>query len=204
MSNSRSTQHPLAIKLLASTLVYLASFNLLAQEQSPTLPDRSESRQFEEFDEPENQPESDDNHKQREGMTLARLTAIIENVGKNVEVNENGSITFTYDDAQLLAVVAEQANRMRIIAPVIAASDITENQMAAMLVSNYHLALDARYAVGDGVLYSAYVHPLRELTTNQVRSAIRQVATLRNTFGTSYSSGEMSFGIQQQQERTDI
>ncbi len=130
-------------------------------------------------------------------MDLSKMTAIIKDLGESVEIAQNGStIAFTYDNAQLIAVVSETANRMRLISPVMSASDMTESQMAASLVSNYHLALDARYAVGDGILYTVYIHPLKELTAEQLRSAIRQVATLRNTFGTSYSSGEMTFGVE--------
>jgi len=169
-------------------------------EQQAEPKQKRESRQFEEFVEPEEQsPSAVDS----EPMSLAKLTAIINDVGDNVQSN-GGSVSFTFADAQLVAVVSEQANRMRLISPVISASDLTQAQMAATLVSNYHLALDARYAVGDGVLYSAFIHPLQELTTEQVISAIRQVANLRNTFGTSYTSGEMSFGVQQQEERIDI
>lgn len=182
------------MSLLASAVLFASSFDARSQQDN--------TKQFEEFAEP-NITEPENNSAASEPMSLAKMTSIIKDVGNNVEVQNNGTITFTFNEAQLIAVAAEPANRMRLIAPVIAASDLSDEQMAAILVSNYHLALDARYAVGDGILYSAYIHPLKELTTEQLISAIRQVATLRNTFGTSYSSGEMSFGIQTQ-ERIDI
>lgn len=195
------------MRLLTSAILTVASFNVFSQQEDSQPQERGDTRQFEEFSDPEQ-----DNNGQRQKaptlndsgpMTLEKLTAIINEVGNNVEVQNGGSITFTFNEAQLIAVVAEQANRMRLIAPIVAAGDLTADQMAATLVSNYHLALDARYAVGEGVLYSAYIHPLKELTSNQLVSAIRQVATLRNTFGTSYTSGEMSFGVQTE-ERIDI
>ena len=139
-----------------------------------------------------------------EGMTKTTLIQTLRQISDTTEELPNGVITLTVNDAQLLVMVAEPANRMRVVSPVIQAAELTQEQMAAILVSNYHLALDARYAVGEGILYSAYIHPLKELTTAQVESAIRQVATLRNTFGTSYTSGELSFGIQQESERIDI
>lgn len=197
----------LTMRLLTSAILTVASFNVFSQQEDSQPQERGDTRQFEEFSDPEQ-----DNNGQRQKaptlndsgpMTLEKLTAIINEVGNNVEVQNGGSITFTFNEAQLIAVVAEQANRMRLIAPIVAAGDLTADQMAATLVSNYHLALDARYAVGEGVLYSAYIHPLKELTSNQLVSAIRQVATLRNTFGTSYTSGEMSFGVQTE-ERIDI
>lgn len=139
-----------------------------------------------------------------EGMTRARLIETLRQISDTTEELSNGVVTLTVNDAQLLVMIAEQANRMRVVSPVIQAAELTQEQMAAVMVSNYHLALDARYAVGEGILYSAYIHPLKELTTEQVESAIRQVATLRNTFGTSYTSGELSFGVQQESERIDI
>jgi len=203
-------QNTFTMKLLASAILTLASANIFAQEESE-LPKRGDTKQFEEFAQPDAAPtqperpetEQDSTASQSGPMTLEKLTAIIQQVGNNVEV-QDGTVAFTFADAQLLAVVAEPANRMRLLAPVIAASELSEAQMAATLVSNYHLALDARYAVGDGVLYSAFIHPLKELTVEQLVSAIRQVANLRNTFGTTYSSGEMSFGVQQSQETIDI
>jgi len=94
---------------------------------------------------------------------------------------------------------------MRLVSPVIEASNMSEQQIIASLVSNYHLALDARYAIGSGVLFSTYIHPLAELTESQLISAVRQVATLSKTFGTTYTSGELSFGVQaEEEERIEI
>ena len=88
------------------------------------------------------------------------------------------------------------ANRMRLASAVVNASDMSDEQIISSLVSNYHLALDARYAIGNGVLFSTYIHPMAELTKTQLLSAIRQVSTLNKTFGTSYTSGELSFAVQ--------
>ena len=86
-----------------------------------------------------------------------------------------------------------QHNRMRIVAPITNYSDLTREQLDAVLESNYHKALDARYAVSKDVLFSAYIHPLSEMHERQVRDAVRQVANLALTFGTDYSSGDLSF-----------
>ena len=68
------------------------------------------------------------------------------------------------------------------------------------MVSNFHLALDARYAIAKGVLYAAYIHPLKELTEQQLQSAVIQVSTLRLTFGTTYTSGALTFGADNKNE----
>ena len=61
------------------------------------------------------------------------------------------------------------------------------------LVANFHTALDTRYAIADGVIYSAFIYPLGSLTEEDLRSAIKQVTKARNTFGTEYSSGGIYF-----------
>ncbi len=40
---------------------------------------------------------------------------------------------------------------------------------------------------------AAYIHPLSPLRPEEVYSALRQVAELVKTFGTTYSSGELVF-----------
>ncbi len=32
-----------------------------------------------------------------------------------------------------------------------------------MMIANFHTALDARYAISDGVIYAAFIHPLSSL-----------------------------------------
>jgi len=136
-------------------------------------------------------------------MTLEKMISIIKQIAKEVEVDQ-GNLTFEYDGSTLAIISDTNANRMRIVSPVIEASQMSEEQVVATLISNYHLALDARYAIGNGILYSVYVHSLEELTETMLKSAVRQVATLRKTFGNGYTSGEFSFGINAEEERVDI
>jgi len=138
-----------------------------------------------------------------EVMTPSKIKKIINEIAEEVE-EQNGNLTFYYNGATLALLSDSEANRMRIVAPVIEATQLTEEQILSSMISNYHLALDARYAIGDGILYSVYIHPLAELTETQLVSAVRQVATLRNTFGNGYTSGELTFGVEAQEERLDI
>ncbi len=64
-----------------------------------------------------------------------------------------------------------------------------------MLDTNFHSALDARYVTSNGLVYAAYIHPLSPLRREEILSVLRQVAELVKTFGTPYSSGELSFGF---------
>ncbi len=138
-------------------------------------------------------PSKDDHRK--EAMTQERIAEIVGAYAGSTSGPIN-SLAFNFQGADLVLISDAVANRMRIISPVTPIAELGQEEIIATLVSNYHLALDARYAIGDGLLYAAYIHPLAELTQAQLESAIRQVATLRNTFGSSYTSGELSFGVQ--------
>ncbi len=127
------------------------------------------------------------------GMTEGRLHDLILEIGSDVLIS-GSMVQFTYDGAVLMCISDSAADRMRIISPIIELSEIEGEQLILALAANFHTALDARYAISDGVVYAAYIHPLRPLSDEEVHSAIRQVARARNTFGDEYTSGELFFG----------
>ena len=96
-------------------------------------------------------------------MTQARMVEIVKELVEETEGPDN-SLSFVYDGIAITMVSDVNANRMRLLAAVIDVEQLTEEQILATLVSNYHLALDARYAIGGNVLYSTYIHPLSPLT----------------------------------------
>lgn len=126
-------------------------------------------------------------------MTLDTMDGILRTVTPKIERKSNAWV-LEYVDTPVLVVVDPVANRMRIVAPVIEANEVTEEQWAAILVANFHTALDARYAVSAGMVYSLFLHPLGSLTEADLRSAISQVVTLTKTFGSSYNSTGVVFG----------
>lgn len=107
---------------------------------------------------------------------------------------EKGFVEFTYNNLKMYLISDVKHDRMRIITPVTEYGKISFSQLEKMMVSNFHLALDARYAMSEGVLYSAYIHPLSSLKKNQLESAVDQVSNLATSFGSTYSSGELQFG----------
>ncbi len=125
-------------------------------------------------------------------MNPEKLHAVIEGYTKDVKINNN-VITFTYNEVTLYCVWDASADRMRILSPIARASELEAELIEMALKANYHTVLDARYAIGDDVLYSAFIHPLSSITDEEVESAIRQVATAAQTFGTSFTSGELVF-----------
>ena len=85
-------------------------------------------------------------------------------------------------------------DRIRIVAPIGPEAQLTDQQRKRILEANFHSALDVRYATSNGLVYAAYIHPLSPLRREEIQSALRQVAEPVKTFGTTYSSGELSFG----------
>ena len=65
-----------------------------------------------------------------------------------------------------------------------------------LLCANFDRALDAKYAIHRGLLWSTFVHPLGELTAAEFESGLKQVYTLRATYGTTYTSTDMVFGAE--------
>jgi len=113
----------------------------------------------------------------------------------NVEVikKQKGYIVFMYKKVKMALISDVKHDRMRIISPITEYPALTSKIKDAAMESNFHLALDARYAMSNDVLYSAYIHPLSPLTKEELKSALDQVSTLALTFGSTYSSGELSF-----------
>lgn len=104
-----------------------------------------------------------------------------------------GNWKFIIDTVIFFCITDEFHNRMRIIAPIAKIEDLTEEHIKKCMEANFHTALDIRYAFSDGVIWAAFIHPLKELTENQIESAVNQVYSGVKTFGTYYSGGSLSF-----------
>jgi len=97
-------------------------------------------------------------------------------------------------DLPMIVLTDETNDRMRIIAPIIEASRLDEELLLDCMTANFHSALDVKYAISDGVLWSVYIHPLSPLNEAQVRDAVQQVFLAAATFGSSFSSTPLLFG----------
>ena len=114
---------------------------------------------------------------------------------------EPGSWMAYFDDYILLVVTDEASNRMRIFTPITEEEEVSKIEMARMLRANFHSALDAKYSIYEGFVVSLFTHPLKELTEEQFLDAIAQVANLAKTFGTTYSSTELIFGGEKEEDK---
>ena len=111
----------------------------------------------------------------------------------DVEESKKGYVVFEYKNVKMALISDVNHDRMRIIAPITKYSAITLDQVKKTMESNFHQALDARYAESNDILYSAFIHPMSPLSEIELIKALDQVATLALTFGTSYTSGELSY-----------
>ncbi|WP_378175147.1 hypothetical protein [Aquimarina sp. SS2-1] len=106
----------------------------------------------------------------------------------------SGNWQFVYKETMMLCITDSANNRMRIISPITESGNLDKDLLLDTMTANFHSALDVKYAISNGILWSAYVHPLKELSREQVESAISQVYLAAKTFGTTFSSTELLFG----------
>lgn len=127
-------------------------------------------------------------------MDNEKLDALIRENADAVHHAEPGHWQFDYFGRVLIALTDESMNRMRFITPVAEAAGLDSEILQVCMSANFDRALDARYALNGDYLWSAFIHPLRELEESQVVDALMQVATLAVTFGTNFSSSGLTFG----------
>lgn len=126
-------------------------------------------------------------------MTNDRLGALIGQIDPSAN-GQPGYWQFSLRGRDLLVITDETHNRMRIMAPIAPQDELEEDDFVILLQANFGRALDAKFALNDGVVWSVFIHPLAELTEGQFHDAVEQVATLADNYGTSYASSNLSFG----------
>lgn len=125
-------------------------------------------------------------------MTPENLISLVKQESDTLSISGN-QIQFKVNNGLLICIFDENANRMRIISPIIERQKLTEDELLNALVANFHSVLDVKYALSDEIIWSVYTHPLQELTEGQVVDAIQQVYAAAITFGDSYSSTNLVF-----------
>ena len=125
-------------------------------------------------------------------MTIKKLQVILEKVSDTIVSNKSRS-NFTIGKVPFIAIADDTHNRMRIMSPITESDKLTEELKTAALIANFHTALDIKYAITDGVLWSIFIHPLKELSEDQVIDAVSQVFYGNVNFGTSFSSSSLVF-----------
>ncbi|MEM8677987.1 MAG: hypothetical protein AAGF97_01420 [Planctomycetota bacterium] len=129
----------------------------------------------------------------QEGMNNRRLQKLIEAVG-TITDGQPGFWRFDFEGRELVAMTDENHNRVRVMTAVATESDLSDKEVRTLLDANFDRALDAKYATSQGILWSVFMHPFKELAEEQFFDAVSQVKTLADNFGTSYSSSNLLFG----------
>jgi len=106
---------------------------------------------------------------------------------------QKGYWKIQYKNIPVYIITSEKANRMRIISPIKSSEALGKDNLYRMMQANFDSTLDARYSIAKGKLWSAFIHPLNELTDEQFFSGLAQTITLVNSYGDTYSSGALVF-----------
>ena len=127
------------------------------------------------------------------GMNNQKLEGILKKQGEIIESRE-GYWQLNYLNRILIVITDQKNNRMRIITPVIEEKEMKKSNYSEVLKAQFDRALDVKYALYNGLLWSIFVHPLKELTQSQLIDAISQVFYAAHNFGGSYRSTNLQFG----------
>lgn len=126
-------------------------------------------------------------------MTLERMGEIVQAIDPDAQVFESG-FQLTIEDIPVIIVSDPSADRMRAMVPIRSADGLAPDELMRLMQANFDTALDARYAVANGRLWGAFIHPLSPLEREQLISALIQTVNLARTYGTLYSGGAQTFG----------
>ncbi len=126
-------------------------------------------------------------------MSNQRLNLLINKVGTKIQKPRPGFWVFTSEGRKVFVITDEKANRMRIMTLVRNVNKLKSKDIYRMMQANFDSALDARYAFANGKLWSTFIHPLSPLTDQEFYSGLMQVVTLADNYGTSFTSGGLTF-----------
>lgn len=126
-------------------------------------------------------------------MNGDKMAALIQKFDQDAEVTAN-RITFKVRERDVMVVYDNEADRMRIMSPIIQAAAVPEEIHERMLQANFDAVLDSRYAIANEIVWSVFIHRMSSLNEDDFQSGIAQTYTAAETFGGAYTSGAMVFG----------
>lgn len=171
-----------ALFLTGSMFIPSVATTASAQDAEPTPLEEAE---------PESAPDAED---APPTVTAAiDLLTVVTMIDEDASITGNGA-TFEVDGTPVTLVFDVNADRMRLFTRVASSDGISGAQLKRLMQANFDTALDARYAIAGGQVWSTYMHPLVSLSQDDFVSAIAQTVTLVRTYGTTFSSGALSFG----------
>ncbi len=131
-------------------------------------------------------------HAARHAMDNKRLGELLRELNADTQ-GEPGFWYLEYNGHPTYVITDEVADRMRVVVQIGPAENLDQAALFRMMQANFDSALDARYSIARGMLWSAYIHPLSPLSDDRFRAGFLQAITLAETYGTEYSSGGLRF-----------
>lgn len=126
-------------------------------------------------------------------MTMARLGQILLALDPEAQASGN-AMEFSIEGIPVIVIADPVADRMRAMVPIRSSEGMSQAELLRVMQANFDSALDARYAVAQGRLWGAFIHPLSPLERDQLISALVQTINLARTYGQAYSGGAQVFG----------
>ena len=134
-----------------------------------------------------------------QNMTLEKLKIYLTEDARVIQDNGN-FVEYEMDSLRIYLVADVNSDRTRLLSGVVEEKELKTEDYKLLLEVNYDRALDAKYALSDGVLWSVFVHPLSDLTPYLIKNGLYQVRNLVYTYGSSYSSTSMVYGSSEEEE----
>lgn len=128
-----------------------------------------------------------------DAMTLERMNDLIEAIGDDVARQNQGQWRFVVEKVPVFVIADAVNDRMRVLVGITKTEGMPDAVYQRLMQANFDTTLDARYAVAKGVIWGAYLHPLKSLTDRLFLSGVGQTVNLARTFGKTFSSGGLTF-----------
>ncbi len=125
-------------------------------------------------------------------MDNVRLEKLMRSMKLDIQ-GKPGQWQFELEGFSAMVITDENADRMRIIVQIPDTEALDAALLLRLMQANFDSALDARYAIANGSLWSTFIHPLSPLGDAEFASGLAQAVTLAATFGGSYSSGALLY-----------
>ena len=104
-----------------------------------------------------------------------------------------GQWLLTWCDVEMIVISDETADRMRVMALIDGAADLSSDQLRFLLEVNFERALDAKYTIWQDQVWATFVHPLSWLSPDELKAGTRQVVNLYQTYGNEFTSTGLTF-----------
>jgi len=124
-----------------------------------------------------------------DNVTLYELLSTLsdEIEGEHRLEQENVNWQFEIDSVKFICSSNTTLDRLRIVSPIISTESTAPGEMKRCLEANFLTAVDTKYAISEGYVWSVFSHPLKELSEERIIDAISQVYSGVKTFGTHYN-----------------